>query len=784
MTTQPAASPEATTLAETAELSPALHYHSHPRPGKIEVISTKPLTTQADLSLGYTPGVAEVCLEIHRDPTLANAYTSKANLVAVITNGTAVLGLGNIGPLASKPVMEGKAVLFKKFSNIDVFDLEINETDPDKFVDIVASLAPTFGGINLEDIKAPECFYIEEKLREKLDIPVLHDDQHGTAIIVAAAFMNSLKVTGKDKSKVKLVCSGAGAAGLACMNLLVEWGVPAKNITLVDIDGVIHAERPKLTEQHKPFAHKTKNRTLKDALVGADYFFGLSAAGILKPDMLEKMADKPVIFAMANPTPEIMPDLARATRPDAIIGTGRSDFPNQINNVLGFPYLFRGALDCGAKTFNTAMKLAAAEALAKLAQKAAEAALASAYKGTKLKFGPEYLIPKPFDSRLLSTIAPAVAKAAMESGVATRPIPDLAAYAASLHATVDQSFSIMRQIYNQARANPKRIVYPEGEDARILQTAQSVIAEGIGHPIILGRRDVVEANIAELGLGMTEGDDFTLIDPQTDAQIETFAEAYYQIRQRDGVTRQESAVHLRSRWLIWACLMVKMGQADAVVCGISGRLMRYLPLAAHIINGRNDINHIYALELFMSKDRLLFLADTHVQPNPSAEQVAEMTKLACDEVANFGIEPRVALLSHSNFGSSKTPQSRKMQEARHIIANRWPNIAVEGEMQADTALNMEVMSRIFPASQLTAPANVLIFPDVDSANISFNLMRMVGRNADYIGPIMLGMEHPVHILSVDAPVQRALNLSALAVVHAQMSENRSKSKTRTTPRTA
>jgi len=786
MTTQPAASPEATTLAETAELSPALHYHSHPRPGKIEVISTKPLTTQADLSLGYTPGVAEVCLEIHRDPTLANAYTSKANLVAVITNGTAVLGLGNIGPLASKPVMEGKAVLFKKFSNIDVFDLEINETDPDKFVDIVASLAPTFGGINLEDIKAPECFYIEEKLREKLDIPVLHDDQHGTAIIVAAAFMNSLKVTGKDKSKVKLVCSGAGAAGLACMNLLVEWGVPAKNITLVDIDGVIHAERPKLTEQHKPFAHKTKNRTLKDALVGADYFFGLSAAGILKPDMLEKMADKPVIFAMANPTPEIMPDLARATRPDAIIGTGRSDFPNQINNVLGFPYLFRGALDCGAKTFNTAMKLAAAEALAKLAQKAAEAALASAYKGTKLKFGPEYLIPKPFDSRLLSTIAPAVAKAAMESGVATRPIPDLAAYAASLHATVDQSFSIMRQIYNQARANPKRIVYPEGEDARILQTAQSVIAEGIGHPIILGRRDVVEANIAELGLGMTEGDDFTLIDPQTDAQIETFAEAYYQIRQRDGVTRQESAVHLRSRWLIWACLMVKMGQADAVVCGISGRLMRYLPLAAHIINGRNDINHIYALELFMSKDRLLFLADTPrpTQPQCRASGGNDQTGLRRSRQLRHRT-PRGAALPQQPSAPTKTPaNAARCKNARHIIANRWPNIAVEGEMQADTALNMEVMSRIFPASQLTAPANVLIFPDVDSANISFNLMRMVGRNADYIGPIMLGMEHPVHILSVDAPVQRALNLSALAVVHAQMSENRSKSKTRTTPRTA
>lgn len=765
------------TPATETELSPALYYHAHPRPGKIEVVSTKPLTTQSDLSLGYTPGVAEVCLEIHRDPTLANAYTSKANLVAVISNGTAVLGLGNIGPLASKPVMEGKAVLFKKFSNIDVFDIEINETDPEKFVDIVASLAPTFGGINLEDIKAPECFYIEEKLREKLDIPVLHDDQHGTAIIVTAAFMNSIKLTGKSMADVKLVCSGAGAAGLACMNLLVDLGVNQKNITLVDIDGVIHADRPNLTVQHKPFAHKTKNRTLAEALSGADYFFGLSAADILKPDMLLTMAEKPVIFAMANPRPEIDPDLARKTRPDAIVGTGRSDYPNQINNVLGFPYLFRGALDCGAVTFNTEMKLAAARALAELTQRAAEPSLASAYKGSKLKFGPDYIIPKPFDTRLLSTIAPAVAKAAMETGVATRPIADLAAYANSLHATVDQSFSIMRQIYNLARQNPKRIVYPEGEDSRILQTAQTVVTEEIGHPIILGRRDIVMEQIAELGLSMQEGPDFTLIDPQTDEQLEDFTEAYYQLRQRDGVTRQEAAVHLRSRWMIWASLMVKFGQADAVVCGISGRFMRYLPLAANLVNGRPGISHIFALQLFMSKDRLLFLADTHVQTNPTAEQIAEMTQLACQEVESFGIQPRVALLSHSNFGSSKTPQSLKMQEARRIINQRWPHIQVEGEMQADTALNMDTMNRIFPASTLKEPANVLIFPDIDSANISFNLMRMTAPNADYIGPILLGMEQPIHILSTDAPVHRAVNLSALAVVHAQ-TQNRAPTTTR------
>ena len=762
--------PESQAVPATAEHeeSPALAYHAHPRPGKIEVVSTKPLTTQADLSLGYTPGVAEVCNAIHANPAAANAYTSKANLVAVITNGTAVLGLGNIGPLASKPVMEGKAVLFKKFSGIDVFDIEVNETDPDKFVDIVASLAPTFGGINLEDIKAPECFYIEEKLREKLDIPVLHDDQHGTAIIACASFINSIKITGKAVDKVKIVCSGAGAAGLACMNLLVDYGVKRSNITLVDIDGVVHAGRTNLSEQHRPFAHKTENRTLAQALIGADYFFGLSAGGILKPAMLETMAEKPVIFAMANPTPEIMPDLARKTRPDAIIGTGRSDFPNQINNVLGFPYLFRGALDCGATTFNTEMKLAAAQALAALAEKAAEPALASAYKGSKLKFGPDYIIPKPFDSRLLSTIAPAVAKAAMETGVATRPIADLAAYAASLHETVDQSFAIMRKIYTQARTAPKRIVYPEGEDPRILQTAQQVVTEGIAHPILLGRRDIVLENIADLGLSIREGDDFTLIDPQTDAKLEEYTALYHAMRERDGVTRQEAAIHLRSRWLVWACLMVKLGEADAIVCGISGRFMRYLPLAAHIINNRKGTQHIYALQLFMSKQRLLFLADTHVQPNPTAEQLAEMTHLAAEEIRNFGMEPRAALLSHSNFGSSRSPQAQKMQDARHIIRQRWPGVEVEGEMQADSALDMEIMHRIFPASQLSQPANLLIFPDVDSANISFNLMRMTVPGSEYIGPILLGMEKPIHILSVDAPVHRAVNLSALAVVHAQL----------------
>jgi malate dehydrogenase (oxaloacetate-decarboxylating)(NADP+) len=755
----------------------ALKYHAEPRPGKIEVVATKPLMTQADLSLGYTPGVAEVCLDIREHPEHAHKYTAKSNLVAVITNGTAVLGLGNIGPLAGKPVMEGKAVLFKKFADIDVFDLEVAETDPEKFVETVVRLAPTFGGINLEDIKAPECFYIEEQLRERLDIPVLHDDQHGTAIIVLAAFINSLRVTGKDKAQVKIACSGAGAAGLACMNLLVDYGVPIENITLADVDGVIHADRANLSEQHRPFAHKTKARILTDALEDADYFFGVSAGNVLKPAMVKKMADRPVIFAMANPTPEIMPDVALEARPDAIVGTGRSDFPNQINNVLGFPYLFRGALDCGASTFNTEMKVAAAEALAALARREVDASVAQAYRGERLRFGPEYLIPKPFDPRLLSTIAPAVAKAAMDTGVARRPIANLRAYGEELLGKVDQSFSIMRQIFMQAQPlegeAPKRIVYPEGEDIRILQTAQEVVNLGIGKPVLLGRPDVVEPLIRELGLTFTLGEDVELINPQDDERLPAYAEEYYNIRKRDGVSRGEAQVHLRSRWLTWACLMVRRGEADAVVCGVSGRFMRFLNVAAHLINDDRSTDHIYALNLVMSPSsgsnggQLLALCDTHVQVNPTAGQIAEMTAMACAELQHFGVSPRVALLSHSNFGSSVTPQSRKLQEARELIVQHYPHINVEGEMQADTALNMRVMNRIFPASVLQEPANTLIFPDVDSGNIAFNLLRMTMPGAEYIGPILLGMQKPVHILSIEAPVRRVVNMTALAVVQAQ-----------------
>lgn len=761
----PPIAPDADTLRDRA-----MAYHANPKPGKIEVVSSKPLTTQDDLSLGYTPGVGEVCLAIKDDPTTANTVTSKANLVAVITNGTAVLGLGNIGPLAAKPVMEGKAVLFKKFANIDVFDLEIAETDPDAFVETVVRLAPTFGGINLEDIKAPECFYIEEKLREKLDIPVLHDDQHGTAIIVLAAFINAIYVAGKDRDKVKVVCVGAGAAGLACMNLLVEYGVPASNITLVDREGVIHSGRTNLFPGHEPFAHLTKARTLQDALVDADVFFGLSAGGILKPDDLKHMAEKPIIFAMANPTPEIMPDEARKARPDAIIGTGRSDFPNQINNVLGFPYLFRGALDCGATTFNTPMKLAAAQALAQLARREAEPSLAAAYKGHKLRFGADYLIPKPFDARLLSHIAPAVARAAMDSGVAKRPIADLHAYATGLQDTADQSFRIMRQIYTQARQSHarevKRIVYPEGEDPRILQTAQTVVDEGICHPILLGRPEVVRPLMEELNLRLTEKD-FTLINPQDEtAQQQAFMGEYYRLRQRDGVTMSEAAVHMRSRWMVYGCLLVQHGLADGLVAGVSGRFFRYLSTAAHIINGSPDTTHIYALNVVMAKDKLLFMADTHVQTEPTATQLAEMAGLAARQIRHFGVAPRAAMLSYSNFGSSAHPQARKMQEAVQRIRSQHPSLPVEGEMQTDTALNMDVMHRIFPHSELDAPANLLIFPTVDSANIAFNLFRMVAPNAEYVGPILLGLKKPIHILSVDAPVRRVVNMTALAVAQA------------------
>lgn len=745
----------------------ALLYHSLPRPGKIETVPTKPLVTQEDLSLGYTPGVAAVCKAIQEDPQQADNLTIKANLVAVVTNGSAVLGLGNIGPLASKPVMEGKGILFKKFSNIDVFDIEVDESDPDKFVDIVASLEPTFGGINLEDIKAPECFEIERKLRERMNIPVMHDDQHGTAIIATAAFINSLKLTGKKKENVKIVCVGAGAAGIACMRMLVNYGAKQENITMVDVDGVIYKGREQMNPYIEEFAIETDKRALAEAIDGADYFFGLSAGGVLKPEMLEKMAKNPVVFAMANPEPEIMPDVAKQVRPDAIIGTGRSDFPNQINNVLGFPYLFRGALDVGATDINRHMKLAAAEAIATMARKEADAALDAAYKGQKLKFGPDYLIPKPFDPRLLSAVAPAVADAAMKSGVATRPITDLEQYAHRLRGYLDQSFAIMRQVYHMAKQAPARVVFPEAEEPRILRAAQQLVNEQMCHPILIGREDIVRAGMEELGLEMREGRDFTFIDPNNNPKLPEYAAQFYQIRKRMGLLPPEAEIVMRSRWAALSSIMVRQGDADAMVCGVTGRFDKFLRATWQSIGPKPEVSSIYAMQLVMIKGRVVFLADTHVNDNPTAEQIAEMTCLAAQEVSHFGIEPKVALLSHSSFGSSNTADANKMRRARELIKESWPTLEVEGEMQADAALSPKIMRRVFPESELDGAANILIMPNVDAANIAFNLLRSMNEDGEYIGPILLGMQKPVHILSVDAPVRRIVNMTALAVVEAQ-----------------
>ncbi len=745
----------------------ARKYHSSPRAGKIEIVSTKPLMTQEDLSLAYTPGVADVCMDIARNPEKANEYTTKGNLVAVITNGSAVLGLGNIGALASKPVMEGKAVLFKKFANIDVFDIEIDEANPDKFVDTVARLAPTFGGINLEDIKAPECFEIERKLKERLDIPVLHDDQHGTAIIVTAAFINAMLISGKDKEKVKIVCVGAGAAGLACIRMLHHYGAKKENITLVDLDGVIYTGREQMNEHIAEFARDTKMRTLDEAIEGADVFLGLSAKGVLKPEMVKKMADAPVIFAMANPDPEIMPEEAKKASPKAIIGTGRSDFPNQINNVLGFPFLFRGALDAGAKTINMEMKLAAANALAELTRKTADGSLDAAYKGEKLKFGADYIIPKPFDPRLLPAIASAVAKAAMDSGVATTPIESMEKYINSLTETVDKSFSVMRRIYTTARKESKKIVFPDSEDKRVLRASQMLINEEIARPVLVGRPDVIRKEIKELGLSMKDGKDYDLIDPAKNDLLEGYAEVYYNMRKREGLLPPEAEITLRARWAAFSSMMVRQGDADGMVTGLTGRFIKYWRAIEPIIGRSEGVNGVYALQLVMHNGKFTFIGDTHITTDPTAEQIAEMAYLAWKEVKHFGIDPRIALLSHSHFGSSHSDSAKKMRQVKQIVNARWPEIIIEGEMQADAALNMDILQSTFPDSALKEPANILLMPSVDAANITFNMMRCMNDGSEYIGPILLGMKKPVHILSVDATVRRIVNMTSLAVVEAQ-----------------
>jgi malate dehydrogenase (oxaloacetate-decarboxylating)(NADP+) len=745
----------------------ALDYHRLPTPGKIAVVPTKGLLNQRDLALAYSPGVAAACEEIVNDPATARLYTARGNLIGVITNGTAVLGLGPIGPLASKPVMEGKGVLFKKFAGIDVFDIEINERDPDKLVDIIASLEPTFGGINLEDIKAPECFYIERKLRERLKIPVFHDDQHGTAIIVGAAVLNGLKVVGKDIGKVKLVCSGAGAAALACLDLLVSLGLSMENIWVSDIKGVVYTGRKEEMDDNKVrYAKETKARTLADIMPGADVFLGLSAARVLKPDMIKQMGPKPLILALANPEPEILPDQAKAVRSDVIIATGRSDFPNQVNNVLCFPFIFRGALDVGATTINEPMKLAAVRAIAELAQAEQSDIVAIAYGEQDLSFGPEYLIPKPFDPRLIVKIAPAVALAAMESGVATRPIQDFVAYHEQLSQFVYHSGLIMKPVFTTAKKNPTRVVFCEGEDERVLRAVQVVVDEGVAKPILIARPEVLNPRIEKYGLRIRPGKDFECVNPNSDPRFRDYWQEYYALVQRKGISIEYAKREVTRRTTLIGALMVRRGDADAMLCGTIAQFSLHVDYIANVIGLRKGATQFAAMNMLILPKRTLFICDTYVNPDPTAEQVAEIAMMAAEEVARFGIAPKIALLSHSNFGSSRHPSALKMSQAREILEQRAPQLEVDGEMHGDAALDEEIRLRIFPNSRLKGEANLLIMPTLDAANIAFNLLKMSAGEGITVGPILLGAAKPVHILTPTATVRRLVNMAALASVDA------------------
>jgi malate dehydrogenase (oxaloacetate-decarboxylating)(NADP+) len=745
----------------------ALEYHRLPRPGKISILATKQLINQRDLALAYSPGVAIACEEIRRDPAEAVNLTSRANLIAVITNGTAVLGLGAIGPLAAKPVMEGKAVLFKKFAGIDCFDIEIDERDPDKLVDIIAALEPTFGGINLEDIKAPECFIVERKLRARMKIPVFHDDQHGTAIIVGAAVQNGLKVVGKKLDQVKLVVSGAGAAALACLELLVKMGLPRGNIIVTDIKGVVYKGRKELMDPDKErFAVDTKARTLDEVMAGADVFLGLSAGGVLKPASVKKMAERPLILALANPEPEIRPELAKEARPDCVIATGRTDYPNQVNNVLCFPFIFRGALDVGATTITTEMELAAVRAIAELAQAEASDIVAMAYGGQDLKFGPEYLIPRPFDPRLIGRIAPAVAKAAMDSGVATRPIADLDVYRASLTQFVYHSGLIMKPLFAAAKEKPRRVVYAEGEDERVLRAVQAVLDEGLAKPIVIGRPQVIERRIETLGLRMKPGRDFELVSPEFDPRYRDYWTTYHRLTERRGVSPEYAKVEMRRRQTLIGAMMIHKGEAESMLCGTFGTHALHLEYIDQVIGRRPGIRHYAAMNALILPNRTIFICDTYVTPDPDAANVAEMTVLAAEEIRRFGIVPKVALLSASNFGSVDLPSARKMQQALELIRERAPELEVEGEMHGDTALSDEIRQRVFPDSRLRGEANLLVMPTLDAANISFNLLKIASSENVTIGPILLGAARPVHILTPSATVRRLVNMTALAVADA------------------
>ena len=745
----------------------ALEYHRLPTPGKISVMPTKGLTNQIDLSLAYSPGVAYACTAIHADPAEAASLTSRSNLVGVVTNGTAVLGLGNIGPLAGKPVMEGKGCLFKKFAGIDVFDIEVAENDPDKLVEIVAALEPTFGGINLEDIKAPECFIVEKKLRDRMNIPVFHDDQHGTAIIVAAAIRNALSLVGKDISKVKLAGSGAGAAALACLDLLVSLGLRRENITISDIAGVVYEGRTELMDEYKSrFAQKTDKRTLAEILEGADIFLGLSAGGILKPEMLLSMAEKPIVMALANPEPEIRPELAREIRPDALICTGRSDYPNQVNNVLCFPFIFRGALDVGATGITEEMKVAAVNAIAELARAEASDVVASAYGAEQKSFGPDYLIPTPFDPRLIERIAPAVAQAAMESGVATRPIEDLDSYRQRLARFVYRSGPAMKPVLDTARRNLKRICLAEGEDERVLRAAQTLVDEKIAFPVLVGRDYVINQRIRQLGLRLESGRSIEIIHGQSSHQQQDVEREYFDIMKRSGVTMAMAREKMRSRPTLIAAMYLRRGYVDGMLCGMRGTYEEHLRYIREVIPCRDGVTTLAAMNMLMLTDRQLFICDTYVNRDPSAEEIAEMTQLAAEEVRRFGLVPRVALLSHSNFGSSNAPEAVKMRKAAAILGETAPGLEVDGEMRADAALLHSTLEHVLPDARLTQDANLLVMPSVDAANIAYNLLKVTSSNNITVGPILLGTAKPAHILEPIASTRRIVNMAALTAVDA------------------
>ena len=746
----------------------ALEYHEFPTPGKVAIAATKQMVNQHDLALAYSPGVAAACEEIVADPANAWRYTARGNLVAVVTNGTAVLGLGNIGPLASKPVMEGKAVLFKKFAGIDVFDLEINELNVDKLVDIIAALEPTFGGINLEDIKAPDCLYVERKLRERMKIPVFHDDQHGTAIVVGAALLNGLKVVGKKITEIKLVTSGAGAAALACLNLLVKLGLPKKNIFVTDLAGLVYQGRVELMDPDKSeFAQDTPLRTLGEAMVGADVFLGLSAGGVLKAPAVAAMAAKPLIFALANPTPEIMPEQVKAVRDDAIMATGRTDYPNQVNNVLCFPYIFRGALDSGATTITAQMEIAAVHAIADLAQAEQNDVVAAAYAGATLAFGPEYLIPKPFDPRLMMKIAPAVARAAFESGVAARPVTDYEAYEQRLQSFVYASGNAMKPIFSQAkRAKRRNVAFAEGEDRRVLRAVQVIIDEGLARPWLVGRASVITARIDKLGLRLQQGRDYEIVNIDDDPRYRDYWQTYHRLTERKGVTEQFAKIEMRRRLTLITAMLLHKGEVDGMICGTWGSTNQHLAYIDQVIGRRPGVNTYACMNGLILPGRQVFLVDTHVNYDPTAEQLAEITILAAEEMLRFGVSPKAALLSHSSFGSSNQPSAVKMRDALTLIQAQAPWLEVDGEMHGDAALDADYRRELMPRSTLTGEANLLVLPNIDAANISYNLLKTAAGGGIAIGPVLLGAAKPAHILTPSATVRRIVNMTALTVADA------------------